>query len=375
VNQPSKNLGKGDRGLRVALFLLLCAAWQLSWGAPRDLPAAPTGNRIAILDSARTKAYFSLHYNTCDLNTADPNAVGPMEYKRYWGGWEEVLKELQAGGAIPGYDSITDDFVTNGLVRSSYKVLILSNSANMSQSMVDAIRQWVGNGGHLLATFGSGYDAAADSTSDALASKSSKNSLEQLWQDSLSKYVTTGTLGMDPPVAGSYPPGSVETMVTQASGPTAYICRFYDPVNGTCPPYYPSLRLVLGYGDLGIMLLGRSQNYPGSYAFFAFANNLSVYDPANIWPDTNYDKPLPAVVASPYKKGWAVYYAYAPEFIVGLEFDAAGHCSTDPNYPGGDTAPWQQDADTTWEHNHWVGRTTELRALMKSSIYFLLTTP
>ena len=373
MNRVWEKLGSARTFL--VLVCLLSSGRVLGAAPPKPGDASPgTGNPIAILDSARTKAYFALHYNTCDLSTADPNAMGPLEYKRYWGGWEEVLKELKADGTIPGYDVVSDDFVANGLVKSSYKVLILSNNSNMSQPMVDAVRTWVGAGGRLMATFGSGYAAAADSTGDALASGTNKSTLEQLWQDPLTKYVTTGIFGTVSPSTGGYPPGSVEPMFTQIAGPTANYCRFYDPVHQDCPWYFDQYRLVTGYGDLGIMLLGRSDNYPGTYAQFAFANNLSVYDPTNVWPDTSYPKTLPAVVASPYKRGWAAYYAFAPEFIVGLEFDAAGHCATDPNYPGGDPTPWQQPSETSWDHNHWFGRTPELRALMKSTLYFLLTT-
>lgn len=335
-----------------------------------------TSSPVAILDSARTKSYFGSAYGTCVLDSADPNALGPMEYKRYWGGWLEVLNELEAAGTIPGYDIVTDDFITNDLAHSKYKLLILSNNANMSQSMVDAVRSWVGGGGHLLATFGSGYDAAASSIEEALKSKPNQNSLEQLWNDPLTEYVTTGVFGTVPPPQGGYPPGSVEPILTQVDGPTANYCQFYQAENGSaCPWYYDLYRMVSGYGDLAIMLMGRNENWPGGYSHFQFANNLAVYDPSNIWPDTEYDKPLPAVVSSNYKKGLAVYYAFAPEFIVALEFDAAGHCETDGNYPGGDPAPWQQELERSWDHNHWVGRTPELRALMKSSIYYLLTTP
>ena len=335
-------------------------------------------NPIAILDSARTKSYFGSAYGFCVENSADPNALGAMEYKRYWGGWEQVLKELEAAGTIPGYDIVTDDFVLHDLARSKYKVLILSNNANMSQSMVDAIRSWVGGGGHLLATFGSGYEAAATSEEDALNSNSNKNSLEQLWNDPLTEYITTaifGTVAVPGPPPG-YPGGSVEPVLTQLAGPTANYCQFYEQAeNQACPWYFDLHRLVTGYGDLAVMLFGRSENWPGAYAHFQFANNLTLWDPNNVWPDTEYDKPLPAIVAAGYKKGLAVYYAFAPEFIVGLEFDAAGHCEQDPNYPGGDPAPWQQAAETSWDHNRWLGRTTELRALMKSSVYYLLTAP
>jgi len=352
--------------------------------------AAPVvGNPVAILDSARTKSYFGSAYGTCQPG-ADPNAMGAMEYKRYWGGWEEVLKEMKAASTIPGYDLVTDDFITNatnGLKQSKYKVLILSNNANMSQAMVDTIRSWVAGGGRLLATFGSGYEAAAGSVDEALKSKSNKNSLEQLWNDPLTKYVTTGTFGTVPVPATDqcpqgYPAGSVEPVLTQIAGPTANYCQFYQAENGPCPWYFNLYRVVSGYGDLGIMLLGRSENWPGAYAHFQFANNLAVYDPnpPNCWPDTQYSKPLPAVVASSYRKGMAVYYAFAPEFIVGLEYDVAGHCSSstaagaDPNYPVEDPAEGLQ-SELVRSNNLWAGRSKELRALMKSSIYYLLTTP
>lgn len=325
------------------------------------------GAEIALLDSANTRNYFSV-YGTCVLNSADPNALGPDEYKRYWSGWAEVLKQMNVA-----YDLKDDAFITStsstGLLRSKYKGLILSNNAGLTTSQTDAIRQWVGNGGRMLATFGTGYQGATDNPNDA---KPLKNSLQQLWGDPLSKFVTTGSLGMDPPVPGSYPPGSVEPIITQVAGPTAKICQFYDLANGVCPWYYYQYRLLTGYGDLANMLIGRSENYPGAYAHFAFANNLAVYDPNNIWPDTDYSKPLPSVVASTYKRGWAVYYAFAPEFIVGLEYDVAGHCSTDGNYPGGDPTPGLQSSELSWEHNHWRGRTPELRALMKSTIDWLL---
>ena len=333
------------------------------------------GNPIAILDSARTSSYFGFHYDTCNLNSADPNAMGPLEYKRYWGGWEQILIELKEAGRIPGYDVVADGFITNGLTRSTYKVLILSNNVAMTQAQTDAIRQWVGAGGHLLATFGSGYEAPVNSEEQALASTTRKNTLQQLWNDPLTKFVTTGIFGTVPPPQGGYPPGSVEAVLTRSDGPVANYCQFLDPAGGVCPWYFQAYRVVTGYGDLANMLVGRSENYPGSYAHFAFANNLPLWDPNNVWPDTQYSKPLPAIVASAYKKGLAVYYAFAPEFIVGLEFDSAGHCSTDPNYPGGDITPGLQSAELSPEHNHWRGRTPELRALMKSSVYFLLTAP
>jgi hypothetical protein len=222
----------------------MSAAQPLAAAPGKPDAGAAAGTAIAILDSARTKAYFGLHYGTCVLNSADPNAMGPMEYKRYWGGWEEVLKEMKAGGTNPNYDIVSDDFVINSLTKSSYKALILANNANMSQPMVDAIRTWVGNGGRLLATFGSGYEAAAGSADEALHSKPNKNSLQQLWNDPLTKYVTTGMFGTVSPSTGGYPPGSVEPVLTQIAGPTANYCRFYDPVNQDCPWYFDLYHLV-----------------------------------------------------------------------------------------------------------------------------------
>ncbi len=351
------------------LGLVVLAFGVLGLGPSRSVAAD-----IAILDSHRTRAYFEIFYNQCDLNTQDPNAMGPLEYKRYWGGWEYVLQEMTAADAIGGYDVVNDDFITRGLARSGYKVLILSNNVALSSSQMDAIKKWVASGGHLLASFGTGYEAEVESPEDIDFSKPKKNELQVLWQDPSSKLVTTGSLGMVPPEPGSYPPGSVEPMITRLEGPTAKICEYYDPAGGICPWYFYEYRLLTGYGDLANMLVGRSVNHPGVYAHFAFANNLAIFDPNDIWPDTEYDKPLPAIVASAYRKGLAVYYAFAPGFIVGLEYDVSGHCATDPNYPVEPEAAGLQN-DLTWANNHWAGRTPDLRALMKSTIDYLLNTP
>lgn len=333
---------------------------------------AQAANPIAILDSARASTYFGMAYQYCNLSTPDPNAIGSLEYKRYWGGWEQVLREMRDAGKIPGYDVVNDNFITNSLVSSKYKVLILSNNVAMSTGMTDAIRAWVGAGGRLLATFGSGYLAFAGTVEEALGSRTTnKNTLQQLWGDPLTKVVTTGTFGTVSPSTGGYPGGSVEPVITREDGPNAKICQYSDPVNGTCPWYYQQHKVVAGYGDLANMLVGRSENYPGNYAMFAFANNLAIYDPNNNWPDTSYNKPLPSVIYNAYKKGKVVYYPFAPDFITGLEYDAAGHCPTDPNYPHEDPAPGLQQP-LTYANNHWAGRTPMLRAMMKSAIDFLL---
>ncbi len=357
----TKNRGPLGRVLVIAGLIILISS-------VRGKAAAP----IAILDSARTSTYFGLAYGYCQAGTADPNALGALEYKRYWGGWARVLDEMKAAGKITGYDVVNDSFIANGLVKSSYKVLILSNNVSMSIAMTDAVRTWVSNGGRLMATFGTGYGAFAGTVEEALASKTTKNTLQQLWGDPLTKAVTTGTFGTVQPATGGYPPGSVEPIITREEGPTAKICQYYDPVTSTCPWYYQQSKILAGYGDLANMLVGRSENYPGNYAMFAFANNLTLYDPNNIWPDTTYAKPLPAVIYNAYRKGKVVYYPFAPDFITGLEYDMAGHCSGDPNFPGEDPMPGLQNT-LNWDNNRWADRTPLLRALMKSTIDFLLT--
>jgi hypothetical protein len=344
----------------------------MAWAAVAVImPSAQAANPIAILDSSRTSTYFGLAYQYCNLNTADPNAMGSLEYKRYWGGWEQVLKEMKDAGKIPGYDVVNDQFIANNLISSSYRVLILSNNVSLSTAMTDAVRSWVSNGGRLMATFGTGYGAFAGTVEEALGSKTTKNTLQQLWGDPLTKIVTTGTFGTVSPATGGYPGGSVEPIVTRDEGPNASICQYFDPAMGTCPWYYQQSRIVSGYGDLANMLVGRSDNHPGNYAMFAFANNLSLYDPNDSWPNTQYAKPLPAIIYNVFKKGKVVYYPFAPDFITGLEYDTAGHCPTDPNYPGEDPAPGLQQP-LNWANNHWAGRTPMLRAMMKSSVDFLL---
>ena len=190
-------------------------------------------NQIAILDSARTSSYFGMAYQYCNLSTPDPNAMGSIEYKRYWGGWKEVLDEMQSAGKIPGYDVVNDAFIANSLLSSSYKVLIVSNNVAMSTSMSDAIRGWVANGGRLMATFGSGYLSFAGTVEEAVNSKTAKNTLQQLWGDPLTKLVTTGQFGTVSPSTGGYPGGSVEPIVTREDGPNAKIDRKSTRLNSS----------------------------------------------------------------------------------------------------------------------------------------------
>jgi hypothetical protein len=136
----------------------------------------------------------------------------------------------------------------------------------------------------------------------------------------------------------------------------------------------------------------RPDNAPGTvHASVRFKNNLLLYDtdPTN---DVAYSRTIPAVIANKVRKGLVVYYGFAPEFIVSLEYDTAGHCSTDGNYSAAElTAPELQaphnvqndlfatrtnfgcgDAPTTGADESFPGCQNSVRGLMRSTIKYLL---
>src|SRR5439155_6800357 len=99
-------------------------------------------------DSAYTKEFFRIHYPPCSPGSF---YLGAEEYQRYFRGWEYVLQN-----ASLDYQIIQDGDVTwNGL--APYRLLILSNTASLSDAQITAVKRWVKKGGRLLATFGSGY--------------------------------------------------------------------------------------------------------------------------------------------------------------------------------------------------------------------------
>src|SRR3989442_260881 len=109
-----------------AVFSVYQTTMQNSWSQSA---------RVAILDSANTKLYFGLHYSSC-LPPAS-FTLGADEYQRYFRGWEYVLQTNNISYAI-----IHDlDIVTGQL--GQYNLLILSNTASLSDDEEKAIDQWV----------------------------------------------------------------------------------------------------------------------------------------------------------------------------------------------------------------------------------------
>src|SRR5881409_304994 len=108
----------------------------------------PANDQVALLDSANTRDFFARHYPACGAGSF---YLGADEYQRYFRGWEYVLQT----NSIP-YTIIHDADVTNGSL-DNFGLLILSNTASLSDSQEKEIDRWVRGGGRLLATFGTGY--------------------------------------------------------------------------------------------------------------------------------------------------------------------------------------------------------------------------
>src|SRR5438477_7657187 len=268
------------------------------------------GADVAILDSANTKHFFALHYAACSPPTSF--TLGADEYQRYFRGWEFVL---QTNGI--SYNIISDDDVIHGALEN-YKLLILSNTASLSDAEDKIIDHWVRSGHSLLATFGSGYkDVVSDPHQlDGLKLQNGGTAgLHQLWHDPLSKLFTTLL----------FTPG-VDVQITQYSGPTAGL-RGMLP-NNTLP-----------YGAAANLLIQRPPTFGDAYGFL----NLGT---------ANYTKPAPAILVTKDAHGGVIYFAFAPEYIVSKEFDlpAALPCPDGQN---------------------WAGRSTELRILMRDSVLYL----
>ncbi|MBI2816323.1 MAG: hypothetical protein HYX72_05255 [Acidobacteria bacterium] len=372
------------------------------------LAAPPVGPQIALLNSdINTKNYFALHYAYCDPDSDNANALGGWEFRRYFLGWRFVLEHELNLIQGTGYNVIHDSDVTaSGL--APYRVLILANNASLSEDQTKVIREWVIRGGRLLATFGSGYKGVLTDPRQADLLKLQEGGtggLHQLWHDPLSMVVTTQALAQSlrhvtNPSNANNPDygGAVEVMITRPAGPT-------DPSAVPTVPSLSGARFLLKYGSNGNVLIQRPENNPGVYGFLIFKNNLdqfglNIYEPGNaVNPnnDINWKRPIPAILANRAGKGLVVYYAFAPELLVSLEFDLAGHCSgeaadanctnlkymctTDANYaylnpsalsPG--DSPNAGPAPTP-ANNLFFNRSTELRPLMKQTVLYLLNSP
>ena len=275
--------------------------------------AMPLWGQVALLDSdVYTKEFFRRHYPNC--SPPDSYYLGANEYQRYFRGWEYVLKnEL----LIP-YTLIRDADVTAGGL-AKYKLLILSNTASLTDDQTKAIDRWVNGGGRLLATFGSGYkDFVVDLHEDDLlkVQKGGTGGLHQLWHDPLSKLFSSALL--DP---------GVDVRITDYSGPTS--CLLGQLVNDVIP-----------YGANANILIQRPEQYKSVLAFVVIDN-----------PD--WKRPAPAIISTRKNKGLVVYFSFAPEYLVSKEFDL----------PASLPCP---------DGQNWAGRSEKARSLMRCTIQYLL---
>jgi hypothetical protein len=273
---------------------------------------------VAILDSSiNTKAFFAAHYRNCD--PPDSVFLGADEYQRYFLGWTYVLHNPQNGAAIP-FDLIHDADV-NAEALSSYKLLILSNTASLSDDQQKAIEHWVTQGGRLLATFGSGYKSTITDPmlpDNLRPSNGGTVGLHDLWHDPMSKVFGSDALNNG---AGT------DVRITQYSGPTAALAGKLSSN-------------ILLYGAESNILVHRPLSDTGALGFV-------------ILKGASLDHPEPAVVLERHAHGLVVYYAFAPEYLVSKEF----------NLPAFPACP---------DGQNFSGRSLEGRILMEGTVRYLL---
>ena len=279
--------------LAVLLFVLP-PVWPASALAAAD---------VALLVSDHTSAYFQSAYPAA-VQCVSPSYVAPNEYQRYYRGWEHVLEH----NGIP-YTEIHDSDVTpKGL--ATYKVLILVNNFWLGDDQVKSITQWVRNGGHLLATYGSGY-MGVNGEADFL--KGGTNGLHELWGDPAGKVNSTAYLNPFP---------WVKVQITQNAGPSAGFAA------GTVLDYAWNANLLTKRppttrdvnGMLNFCLPTRGDICLSSTGTSTSTGTLTRY---------------PGILNNAHSKGHVVYYSFAPEYVISLAYDVVGHCANDPRYPGG----------------------------------------
>jgi hypothetical protein len=276
------------------------------------------GADVAILDSSiNTRAFFQAHYRNCSPPTSF--YLGADEYQRYFMGWTYVLSHPGSGSPIP-YDLIHDADITDQTL-SKYKLLILSNTASLSDNQDRTIQHWVGQGGRLLATFGAGYKTTT--TDPALPdnlkpAEGHTSGLHDLWHDPLST-----VFGSNPLNHGA----GTDVLVTDYVGPTAALAGM---LGGN----------ILLYGAESNILIQRPGNFPGALGFVVLKG-------------ATLPHPEPAILLTQHAHGLVVYYAFAPEYLVSKEF----------NLPLSIPCP---------DGQNWSGRSLEGRILMESSVRFLL---
>jgi hypothetical protein len=291
-----------NKGIALKKAMLLTAIMLSVSGGSLLLGA----DRIALLVSERTDAYFQSTYGQSACEMYSWWLERGDEYKRYYLGWKDVLDN-----AGMNYEIIYDDG-TNPLNLEGIKVLILSNSFWLDDGRTKLISEWVRKGGRLLATFGSGY---AGMEGDFL--KGGTNGLHELWGDPSHR------------LNSSFYHGNpfVKVQITGTGGPT-----------GVLNP-----GLVLDYQFMANILIQRPDS--STDAVFIF-NDL----PSG----------RPAILSRRHAKGTVVYYAFAPEYLIALANDVAGHCPNDTRYPASYTRA------VIWDI------AAGLRPLMVSTLKYLL---
>lgn len=247
--------------------------------------------QVALLDSDNTKEFFRLHYNGCPFYLPDGK-----EYTRYFMGWQYALSQSPD---IP-FTVIHDADVTErGLAQ--FKLLILSNTASLSEEQTKVIQQWVVRGGRLLATFGSGYKSTLPDPREADGLRKQKGhtfGLHELWHDPMTKVFSSFNVA-----------AGVDVRITKFEGPTG--C---PDVESTLAP----LGNVLPYGAEANILVQRPENYPGLLGYVEFLGT------------SDWTRPTPAILTARAGKGLVVYFAFAPEFIVSLAY---GSDAQNPSCP------------------------------------------
>jgi hypothetical protein len=133
---------------------------------------------------------------------------------------------------------------------------------------------------------------------------------------------------------------------------------------------------IIAYGAEANLLGQRQENFKDAIAFL-------VFDPPSAWTRSQ-----PAILVTKASKGQVVYMAFAPEFIVSLAYDLAGHCPGDGSYPPAST-PYQPGPDAVDFGNEFFGDITKngnvwtqvnanrvdpLKQLMKNTIDYMLGT-
>ena len=296
----------------------------LLWGVPGFLLAQRQGPKIALLDSSvNTTVYFFNKYGgPCD-SKGNVNDLGANEYRRYFLGWKFVLDGERYlpdtdpdGDASSAYDYliIDDDDITNGTLNNvDFAILILSNIAVLTDKQERAIQHWVLQGGHLIATYGSGYRNIITDLKqepDELKPQSGGTfGIHQLWHDPVSRAFGSNEFFPEEPRPG------IDVRITKSFGPTDPWAVLYD----------------IDYGAEANLLTPRPELFRDALAFLTF-------DFGSGREMTLNKRMYPAILLTKMAKSRVVYFAFAPEFIVSLAYDLAGHCVGDTNY-GGDPAP------------------------------------